>query len=245
MGGRVADDAVFADLFPPGFKLRLDQTDAHGIRRGDGLRHREDMMQRDERHIHAEKLHRLFQLVEGHIADVGSLHVDDPRIGAQAPCQLAVAHIHRIDLDCSVLEHTIGEAAGRGTDVHADLALRRQRETLHCLFQFESAAADITDVVAAYFHHGVLFDHLTGFVHLLIVDKDHAGHDHRFCPLPALDQPMLNQILIQSHFQSVASPFAAAFRISCARCAASSPVTCLICGTVAWGRQTFSTARWR
>ena len=43
MGGRVAHDAVLADLFAAGLELRLDQTDAHGVRCGDRLRHREDI----------------------------------------------------------------------------------------------------------------------------------------------------------------------------------------------------------
>ena len=57
----------------------------------------------------------------------------------------------------------------------------------------------------------------------------------------ALDQAMLNQILIQTNLQDSA-PFHV--RMACARCSASRPVLCLICGTVAWGRRTSSTPRW-
>ena len=112
MGGRVADDTVFTHLLAASLELRLDEADAHCVGRRDGLRHREDMMQRDKRHIYAKKLNRLCQHVQRDIADVGALHVDDALVGAQAPCQLTVTDVHGIDLDRAVLQHTIGKAAG-------------------------------------------------------------------------------------------------------------------------------------
>ena len=217
VGGRVTDNAVFAHLFAASLKLGLDQADTHSVRSGDG------------------------QLVKGHVADVCALRIDHPLIGAQTPCQLTVAHIHCVDLDCTILQHTVGKAAGGCANVHADFTLGGQRKTLHGLFQFQTAAADITDIMAAHLYLGIFFDHLTGFVYLLFIDKDHAGHDHRLGALTALDQTMLNQILIQTNLQDSA-PFHV--RMACARCSASRPVLCLICGTVAWGRRTSSTPRW-
>ena len=228
MGGRVADDAVFAYLLAASLELRLDEADAHCVGRRDGLRHREDMMQRDKRHIHAEKLNRLCQHIQRDIADVGALHVDDALVGAQAPCQLTVTDVHGIDLDRAVLQHTIGKAAGGRTNVHTDLAVRRQRKALHCLFQLEAAAADIADVVAAHLDLGVFLYHLTSLVHLLLVDKNDTGHDEGFGALTALDHAVLHQILVQTNFQSVFSPFGSASRTASARCAASRPVACLI-----------------
>ena len=200
-------------------------------------------MQRDEGNIHAEELNGFAQLVGRDAADVGALHIDNALVGAQLPSQLTVADIHSIDLDGTVLQHTVGEAAGGGTDVHADFSVRRQREALHRLFQLQSATADVADVVAAHLDLGVFLDHLAGLVHLLLVDEDDAGHDHGLGALTALDQTMLNQILIQSDFQDTVSPFTVS-RMVCARWAASRPVASLICGTVAWGRRRFSTARW-
>ena len=136
------------------------------------------------------------QLVKGDIADVRPLHVHHPFIGAQAPCQLAVAHVHSVDLDRTILQHTIGEAAGGSADVHADLAFGRQREALHGFFQLEPAPADIADIVAAHFHLGILFDHFAGLVHLLLVDKDDTGHDHGLGTFTALDEAVLHQILV-------------------------------------------------
>ena len=168
------------------------------------------------------------QHIQRDIADVGALHVDDALVSAQAPCQLTVADIHGIDLDGAVLQHTIGKAAGGRTNVHTDLAVRRQRKALHCLFQFEAAAADIADVVAAHLDLGVFLYHLTSLVHLLLVDKNDTGHDEGFGALTALDHAVLHQILVQTNFQSVFSPFGSASRTASARCAASSPVACLI-----------------
>ena len=185
-------------------------------------------MQRDKRHIYAEKLNRLCQHVQRDIADVGALHVDDALVGAQAPCQLTVADIHGIDLDCAVLQHTIGKASGGRTNVHTDLAVRRQRKALHCLFQLEAAAADIADVMASHLDLGVFLYHLTSLVHLLLVDENDTGHDEGFGALTALDHAVLHQILVQTNFQSVFSPFGSASRTASARCAASRPVACLI-----------------
>ena len=53
----------------------------------------------------------------------------------QAPCQLTVANIYGIHLHGTILQHTVGKAAGRCTDVHADLAVGGKREALHGLFQ--------------------------------------------------------------------------------------------------------------
>lgn len=71
------------------------------------------------------------------------------------------------------------------------------------LFQLQAAATDIADVMAANLDFGVIFDHLAGLIHLLLIDKHDAGHDQGFCPLPALDKTILHQILIQSDFHDV------------------------------------------
>ena len=79
---RLADNALFADLALAGLKLRLDHADADSVRRADGVCHREDMLERDERNVHAEERTRLCQVLRLYIADVRSFHIDDARIGA-------------------------------------------------------------------------------------------------------------------------------------------------------------------
>ncbi len=88
------------------------------------------------------------------------------------------------------------------------------------------------------------FDHLSGLVHLLLIDKNDAGHDQRLCALTALCQAMLNKILIQPNLHDKLSPFVTAICTACTRCAASRPVACLICATLACGRHAFRTAQW-
>ena len=59
VGGRLTHDAFFSYFLAPGLKLGLDQADAYGIRRGNGISHREDMFERNKRYINAEERHRL------------------------------------------------------------------------------------------------------------------------------------------------------------------------------------------
>ena len=135
MHGRVTHHAVFAHLLAACLELRLHQTDAHGVRGGDALCHREDVMQRNKGNIHTEKFNGLCKILRRDIADVRALHIHHARIRPQAPCQLTVANIYGIHLHGTILQHTVGKAAGRCTDVHADLAVGGKREALHGLFQ--------------------------------------------------------------------------------------------------------------
>ena len=168
------------------------------------------MLERNKRHIYAEKFNRFLQILRRDIADIRAFHIDDALVGAQAPRKLPIAHVHGVYLDGAVLQHTIGKAAGGGTNVHADLAVRPHREHLHGLFQLESAAADIADIVPAHLDLGIGGDHLARLVCLLLVDKDDAGHDQRLGAFAALHQPVLAQVLIQTYlthcgFSSVCS----------------------------------------
>ena len=63
---------------------------------------------------------------------------------AELPGQLAVAHVHGVDLPGAVLQHTVRKAAGGGADVAAD----RNRsgsmgKVRHGLFQLQTAPAHI------------------------------------------------------------------------------------------------------
>ena len=158
------------------------------------------MFERDKGNIHAEKRDFVPQHIRGNIADVCALHIDHALIGAQAPRQLAIAHIHGVHFDCAIFEHTVGKAACRCANIHADLAIRPHGEHLHGFFQLEAAAADVTDIMAAHFHFGVLSNHFTGFVHFLLIDKDNTGHDQCFGALPALGIAVLAKVLIQTNF---------------------------------------------
>ena len=195
--GGITDDALLTYFFPSCLELRFHKADAHRIRRTDLVCHRENMLERDKRDINAEECNRFCKVFRLYIADVGAFHIDNTGIGAQAPGKLPVAHIHRIHLDRAVLQHAVGETTGGSTDIHADFSVRPHGKHLHGLFQLQSASAHIADIMPAHFHLGIFRDHLTGFVHLLLVDKHNARHDQRLGPFSALYQAVLAQILIQ------------------------------------------------
>ena len=56
------------------------------------------------------------------MAEVCPFKVNNPFISAQLPCKLTVADVNRIHLDRAVLQHTVGKAARRSADIHADAA---------------------------------------------------------------------------------------------------------------------------
>src|SRR5699024_5146870 len=71
--------------------------------------------------------------------------------------------------------------------------------------------------------------------------------DHRLGALPALDQAVLHQVLVQSYLHLVRSfscPASRACRTACTRLAASRPWSSFSSGTVAWVSLVLSTARW-
>ena len=54
------------------------------------------------------------------VTGVGAFAHDDARVGAQAPVQLAVAHVHGVDAPGASLQEAIGEATSGGADVEGD-----------------------------------------------------------------------------------------------------------------------------
>ena len=57
------------------------------------------------------------------IPGVGPLQAHHPLIAAQAPGQLSVAHVHRVDLRRPVLEHAVRKASRGGPYVHTNFSL--------------------------------------------------------------------------------------------------------------------------
>ena len=153
------------------------------------------------------------------MADVGAFHIHDTFVAAQRPRKLSIAHVHSIYLYSSVLKHAVGETACRRADIHANLSLRGKRKHLHRLFQLQSTAAHISDIMAPYFHVCIFVHHIAGLVAFFLAHIHNARHDERFCTLPALRQAVLAKILIQSNFH-LTSP---CFVIAAARDAASNP----------------------
>ena len=94
-----------------------------------------------------------------------------------------MSHIHRIYFYRTVLQHTVCESACRSTDVHTYLTGQRQSEILHCLCQFESASADIRQLLSSDFKcfYFIFIKSSSGLIFPLTIYKYFAGHDHCSC----------------------------------------------------------------
>ena len=168
---RIAHDALLADLLPACLELWLDQADDLTVLRHQLPHRRQHLHQRNKRNVNRDKGCRLLDLLRRHITDVRLFHADDPRVIAQLPVEQSVSDIHRIDLYRAILQHTVGKASGRSSDIHAHPALQSQVKMTHRLFQLESAAADIFQLAALYRDLRLHVDHRPGLVLALAVDQ--------------------------------------------------------------------------
>ena len=136
----------------------------------------------------------------GEIPGVGALHAHHPGVPPELPVQLAIAHVHGVDLLGAVLQHTVGEAPGGGPDIGADLAGKGQRKGLHGLFQLQAAPADVGQGVSPHLDLCGVGHRRAGLVHPLTVHKHAAGHDNGLGLLAAFHMPLLHQQHVQSCF---------------------------------------------
>ena len=144
------------------------------------------------------------------MTDIGAFQIDDPLIAAQLPGQLAVAHIDSIYPGRSVLQHTVGKTASGSADIGTDEILQPQVKFFYRLFQLQSAAADICQLVAAELNLILRRYRHPRFIRLLAVDIHLSGHDNALCAVPSGTQAPLHQGSIQScflrHSRSAFSP---------------------------------------
>ena len=77
------------------------------------------------------------------------------------------------------------------TDVHAVSAGQVNGKGLHGFFEFEPAAADIAQALAADFDDSVLGKGRAGLVFFLIIYIDNACHDQGFGLLAGRGKPLL------------------------------------------------------
>ena len=149
---------------------------------------RQDQLQGDEAHVHGGEVQLVRHLLVGEIPGVGPLQAHHPGVAAELPGQLAVAHVHGVDLLRAVLQHTVGEAAGGGADVGADGAVQVDGEGGHGLLQLQPAPAHISQGMASHFYINCIFKRTSGLIFLLSVHIYDAGHDNRLRLLPGLRQ---------------------------------------------------------
>jgi hypothetical protein len=185
-GVGVADDATFADVGATGFELRLDEDDYFAVpglvggaecaeyRRKHEGRGDEGDVHRNERWSGCAGCE---EFAGGEEAGVGSFAQGDARIVAQLMGDLAVAGVHGEDGDGPALEHAVGEAASRCSDVRTREAGEFDGPVGEGALELETAAADVLEVGAEEANDGVGGDGGTWFVNTLLVDEDAARKD--------------------------------------------------------------------
>ena len=203
MGRALPHDPLLTHLAAPRLKLGLDEADHPAATAQQLRRHGQHELQGDEGHIDAREIDGVGHLFAGDIADVGALQVDDPSVGPQLPGELAVADVDRVDLFGAVLQHAVGEAAGRRADIHAGFPLEHDRKDPHRLFELEAAPADVPEGLPAHLERGGLLHVHARLVGLLAVDIHLPRHDDRLRLFSAREEPALHQQDIQSFFHVV------------------------------------------
>ena len=196
--GRIPYNTLFADLFPAGLKLGLNQAGDLTALPQQAIKSGKNQLEGDEGHVDGCKIQLIRDLLMGQIPGIRALHADHARIIAQLPVQLAIAHIHGINLLCTVLQHAVRKSAGGGADVGADLIVQIQGESLHRFFQLQAAPAHILQRCTADLDLRIVCHGGADLVHPLAVDKNNAGHDRGLGLLPGIQQPTLGKQNIQT-----------------------------------------------
>lgn len=113
----------------------------------------------------------------GEEAGVGAFAEGDAGVVAQLLGDLTVAGVYGEDRCGTALEHTVGEAAGRGSDVETGEAGEDDGPVGEGVFEFETAAADELEVGAEETDDGVSSYRSAGFVDALLIDEDASGEN--------------------------------------------------------------------
>ena len=198
MFGRVSDDAALAHFAAAHFELRLDERDGGRALGEAGGERREDLRQRDERHVHGRQVEEGGELFGGKLAGVLPFDDDDARVLAQFPRQLIVTDVDSPYARRAVLQQAVCEAAGGRADVQARLTSHVEVERAERRFELQAAATDVARHLAFQANVERRVDHLAGLVGPLLGDEHLAGENQRLRPRPALGQPAFDDQLVES-----------------------------------------------
>ena len=196
----ITDHALLADLLSTRFELRLDEADDLTILGDQGLHHRQHELQADKADIDGHEPCLLSDILRLHIADVRLLHADHTRIVSELPVELAVADIDGEDPDRTVLQHAVGEAAGAGTDIEADLTFTGDAELADRLLELQTATGDVRQHVTTDLDLGFRIEGGAGLVFLLTIDIHDAGHDGALRFFSGFCQSSIDQQHVKSFF---------------------------------------------
>src|SRR5581483_10876591 len=198
----VAHNAAFAHVFASDFELRLDENE-YCLRFAGRDYSRKNKGRGDERHVHDDEVDRLRHICGAEIASVRFLMKFDARVVPEFHVDLAIASVDGDHTRGSVLEETVGEAPGGGTDVHAGGAANIDVPMLEGALEFESAAADITKIVAEQTDGRIGINGGARLFNLLFVDEDAAGDDQRLGALAGRSESAVGNELVETLFQNV------------------------------------------
>ena len=108
---------------------------------------------------------------------MGALHADHARVGAESGVQLAVAHVHGVDLDGAPLQQAVREAAGRGSHVQSQPPVRVDPESVQGRGELEPAPRDVRDRILEDLDARLQAQQVSGLGVLPSLHPDLAGHD--------------------------------------------------------------------
>src|SRR5882757_425203 len=188
---RVLDDAMLG-VFPLGLELRLDQRQQMRRCRCQRQRHRQHGFQRNETDVDDDDVGPRRQPLAFVGADIRLFHRHDVGMVLQRVMQLAVADVDGENDAGAVRQQHLGEAAGGGADVEADMAFDIDRILFQRAGELD-AAAGYPGVGGLRGNLRVRSDRLRCLQNLLAAGDHEAGLDRGAGAGAAFEQAALDQ----------------------------------------------------
>ena len=193
---RLANDTALTDGLAARLELRLHERDdvaavAQLLERG-----RQGQTQRDKGNVRDDEVHTLID--RDALPRVHALVHDDAGILAEAPVQLTLSHVDRVDPERPALQQDIGEAPGRGADIDRDLPRDVKPQHVERARELVAATRDVPraflDGELRILGHG-----RSRPIDAAAIDTDHAGKDEGLGALAARSELTLHQKLVEAY----------------------------------------------
>ncbi len=208
MDGLVAHDAAFADILAPRLELGFDQRDDLAARRQKRRYHRQNVLQRNERHVDRHQSERPgldWQVLRSEPPRVGAFDDDDPWVGANLPVELVVADVEGDNPGRAALQQHVGEAARGSADVEGNNAGGINAKGVERVRKLEPATTDPGMIGSAKHDLDVAGDRCARFGDRMPSDQDIAGQNQRPRPFARRNESALDEQLIKSRLQEAIS----------------------------------------